>query len=164
MGPLKSMGPGVIVPHCPPLGGPGRRYNDPGADGLQEGRWLQPMSSRRGPSKWHWEISMWSLKTFFFLRSPNFDQKNRSNFREDHFFFEITSFFGPNYSIFSVYFLLHKIGNPSYLSWPRAHVWSLAPLPVGRKKAPVSVLDCQIQNNKRTLWKQFAWTKTVSAD
>ena len=26
-----------------------------------------PMSSRGGPSKWHWEISMWSLKTFFFF-------------------------------------------------------------------------------------------------
>ena len=47
-------------------------YNDPGAHGLQEGRWLQWAQQRaheieRGPSKWHWEISIWSLKTFFFV-------------------------------------------------------------------------------------------------
>ena len=52
---------------------PERGYNDPGAHGLLEGRWLQrtqqrrgPMSSRRGLSKRHWEISTWSQKTFFF--------------------------------------------------------------------------------------------------
>ena len=44
------------------------------------------------------------------------------------FFFEITSFFGPNCTIFSVYFGPHKIGNPAYLSWPRAHVRLSAPL------------------------------------
>ena len=44
------------------------------------------------------------------------------------FFFQITSFFGPNCSIFSVYFGVHKTGNPSYLSWPRAHFWSPAAL------------------------------------
>ena len=44
------------------------------------------------------------------------------------FFLEITSVFGPNYSIFSVNFGLHKTGNSSYLSWPRAHFWSPAAL------------------------------------
>ena len=44
------------------------------------------------------------------------------------FFLEITSFFGPNYSIFSVYIGLHKPGNPSCLSLPRAHFWSPAAL------------------------------------
>ena len=33
-----------------------------------------PISSRGGPSKWHWEISMCNLKAFF-LRSPKFDRK-----------------------------------------------------------------------------------------
>ena len=44
------------------------------------------------------------------------------------FFLEITSFFAPNCSIFSVYFGLHKTGIPWNLSSPRAHFWSLAPL------------------------------------
>ena len=35
---------------------------------------------------------------------------------------EIKSYFAPNCGIFSVRFGLHKTGNPSYLSWPRAHV------------------------------------------
>ena len=56
--------------------------------------------------------------------------KNRWNFEEDLFFFEITSCFGPNSSIFSVYFGLHKITIPSHLSWPRAHVQLSAPLTV----------------------------------
>ena len=46
-------------------------YNDRGAHGIQKGRWLQQAQQRahefeRGPSKWHWEISMWGLKAFFF--------------------------------------------------------------------------------------------------
>ena len=49
-------------------------------------------------------------------------------FGEDLFYLEITSFFGPNCSIFSIYFGLHKTGIPSYLSSPRAHFWSPAPL------------------------------------
>ena len=38
------------------------------------------------------------------------------------FFLEITSYFGTNCGIFFVCFGLHNTGNPSYLSWPRAHV------------------------------------------
>ena len=47
-------------------------------------------------------------------------------------FFEITSYFG----IFSVCFRLHKTGNPTYFSWPRAHFRPPAPLSqfvLGRK-------------------------------
>ena len=36
-------------------------------------------------------------------------------------FFFWKAFFGPNYSIFPIYFGLYKTGNPSYLSWPLAH-------------------------------------------
>ena len=43
-------------------------------------------------------------------------------------FFFLEVIFGPNCSIFSVYFGLHKTGIPSYFSWPRAHVWLSAPL------------------------------------
>ena len=70
------------------------------------------------------------VKTSFFWRSPNFDRNNRQNFGEDLFLFflEITSFFGPDCSIFSVYFGLHNTGSPSFLSWPRADVWLSAPL------------------------------------
>ena len=46
-----------------------------------------PMSSRGGPFKWHWEISMWRLKTFFFWKSPNFDQKKLFEFRWRPFLF-----------------------------------------------------------------------------
>ena len=80
----------------------------------------------------------------------DFGWKNRWNFGEDLFFwdhlilprktveisektfflFEITSFFGPNSSIFSVYFGLYKATIPSHLSWPRAHVWLSAPLSI----------------------------------
>ena len=41
-------------------------------------------------------------KTFFFWRLLEFGRKNRSNFGED-LFFEITSIFGPNSTIFSLY-------------------------------------------------------------
>ena len=40
--------------------------NDPGAHG-PSGR----PSASAGPSKWHWEISMWILKTFFFFILEN---------------------------------------------------------------------------------------------
>ena len=67
-----------------------------------------PMSSREGPSKWHWEISMWSLKTFssffffFFGDHLNSTGKTVRISVKTFFFSEITSFFEPNYSIFSV--------------------------------------------------------------
>ena len=47
---------------------------------------------------------------------------------EKKFFLEITSFFGPNYSLFSIYFGLYKTALPSHLSCPRAHVRLSAPL------------------------------------
>ena len=92
----------------------GRGYNDPGAHegahGLQEGRRLQRAHKlERGPI----EMAL----------------RNQHVKPEDlFFFFEITLFVGPNYSIFFVYAGLHKTGNPSYLSWPWAHFWSPATL------------------------------------
>ena len=87
---------------------------------------------------------------FVFWRSPDIDRNNLWNFGEDlfflfghhlisdgktveisgmtFFFFEITSFFGPNNSIFTAYFGLYKTTIPSHLSCPRAHVRLSAPL------------------------------------
>ena len=74
------------------------------------------------------------LVKIFFLEITKFRPEKPLEFPSRPFcfcffcFLEITSFFRPNYSIFSVYFRLHKTGNPSYLSWPRAHFWSPAAL------------------------------------
>ena len=54
--------------------------------------------------------------------------KTISILEKTFFFLEITPFFGPRYSIFFVYFGLHRTGIPSYLSPPRGHFWSPAPL------------------------------------
>ena len=66
----------------------------------------------------------------FFLRSPEFGRKNRLKFGEDLFVFGNHIFFQTKLQYFSVYFGLHKTVNPAYLSWPRAHVWLSAALPV----------------------------------
>ena len=88
----------------------------------------RPLAST-GQSKWHWEISTWSRKVFFFLFGDHLISTGQTvRISVKTFFFQITSFFGPNCSIFSVYFGVHKTGNPSYLSWPRAHFWSPAAL------------------------------------
>ena len=51
---------------------------------------------------------------FFFLRSHQLSEKTEEFFLEDlfPFFFEITSKFGQNCSIFSVCFGVHKTGDP----------------------------------------------------
>ena len=59
-----------------------------------------------------------SVKNFF-SEITQFWPEKPWEFRWRSFFLQIASFFGPNYSIFSVYVGLHKTGNPSYLSWPR---------------------------------------------
>ena len=69
-----------------------------------------------------------SVKTFFFFDRLILAGKTVEVSVKTFFFLEITSFFGPDSSIFSVYFGLHKTRIPSYLSWPRAHVRFSAPL------------------------------------
>ena len=106
-------------------------------------------------------------RPFFFWRSLDFGQKNRWNFGEDLFFLftffgqknrwnfgedlffcflEITSFFEPNYSIFSVYFGLYKTTLPSHLSCPRAHVWLSAPLNEIKGLQNLKLFDCMRSN------------------
>ena len=75
-----------------------------------------------------------SVKIFFFGNHLISTGKIVTISVETSFFFDIISFFEPNYSIFSVYFGLHKTGNLSCLSWLRAHFWSPAALPDGKVK------------------------------
>ena len=119
----------------PTRGGGGRGDNDLGAHELERGghpndikKWKAHRSRMwtacfrlEKPLKFRWR------PPFFFWRSLDIARKNRW-YLEDLFFFEITSFFGPNSSIFSVYFGLYKATIPSHLSWPRAHVQLSAPL------------------------------------
>ena len=65
-----------------------------------------PMSSRGGPSKWHWEVkgpSKSHITVLFLLEITWFRAEKPLKFRRRTFFLVITSFFGPNSSIFSVY-------------------------------------------------------------
>ena len=90
-----------------------------------------PMSSKEGPSKWHWEVKgplKSHITILFLLEITWFRAEKPLKFRRRPFFLVITSFFGPNSSIFSVYFGLYKTTIPSHLSWPRAHVRLSAPL------------------------------------
>ena len=96
-------------------GGAGR-HNDPGAH--EGAHWLQEGRAREGAHRNDIEkLACEAVKTFILTG------KTVKISVKIFFFLEITSFFGPNCSLFSVNFCLHKTGNPSYLSWPRAHVW-----------------------------------------
>ena len=66
------------------------------------------------------------------------------------FFLEITSLFGQNCGIFSVRFGLHKTGNPSYLSWPLAHV-----------RLPAALLMLTIPFSKTTRMQESFYTRLL---
>ena len=151
LGPLNSVGPGSLSPSRRPYLKPrmALRYAGPPRGGQEgtmtpgymdyRGPWAsgRPMASA-GPAEGPWAregliemtVRNQHVRPFFFWWSLIFDGKNRENFGEDVFFLEITSQFGQNCGIFSVCFGVHKTGNPSYLSWPRAHVRLSAPLTV----------------------------------
>ena len=88
---------------------------------FQEGRWLQRAQQRaheleRGPSKWHWEISMWGLKTFFFFW--------RSHHNSDK-----TAAFSPSVLEFTKPEIRHNWAGPgltfgSRRPCGRLHLWS----------------------------------------
>ena len=87
-------------------------------------------------------------KTFFFFFLLFSDRKTVEISGKTFFFFflEITSFFEPNYSIFSVYFGLYKTTLPSHLSCPRAHVWLSAPLNEIKGLQNLKLFDCMRSN------------------
>ena len=62
-------------------------------------------------------------------RGAHRNDTEKSHVRREHFFFfEITSEFGQNCEIVFLCFGIHRIGNPSNLSWARAYVRLSAPL------------------------------------
>ena len=91
-------------------------------------RWLQGAQQRAHRSDTE-KLACEDRRPFFFLflRSHQNPEKTVAFFLED-LFLDVTSKFGQNCGIFSVCFGVHKTVNPSYLSWPRAHVRLSAPL------------------------------------